>query len=228
MLRLAIAQVVARIGGVRQRVVAVVRHRHVARTEFGKAGKPAQVGADRETVLDRRHDRQHAVALRRLDLVGGHGERHGDAGVGATTRLAHRPDRQQHRFGAFERRRLAGGGARGLRHIGGEEPGGDAATPHLRQVDVPRSVLERIGTGRPGDVDMRVERQQAMMQCQRVGGEGCVHVQRFPQGERRQVGQVGGKHTMPIKTALFIDFDNFHSNLDKVNRGPRNGSPRIP
>jgi len=28
---------------------------------------------------------------------------------------------------------------------------------------------------------------------------------------------MGGKHTMPIKTALFIDFDNFHSNLDKVN-----------
>ena len=60
-----VAQVGARIAGIRQRVVAVVRQRQIARAERPEACEPRQLGAHREAVLHRRDDRQLAVALGR-------------------------------------------------------------------------------------------------------------------------------------------------------------------
>ena len=60
-----VAEVGARIAGIRQRVVAVMRQRQVARAERPEPREPRQVGAHREAVLHRRDDRQHAVAFRR-------------------------------------------------------------------------------------------------------------------------------------------------------------------
>jgi len=37
-----------------------------------------------------------------------------------------------------------------------------------------------------------------------------------PRGARRQEAEAGGRGAMPVKTAIFIDFDNFHGNLEKV------------
>ena len=166
-----VAQVGARIAGIRQRVVAVVRQRQIARAERPEARQPRQVVAHREAVLHRRHDRQHAVALGRVDLVGGDGDARGDAVLAAP----HAADRMQHGDGALERGGLAFGRARGLRHVGDEAAGGEAAALHLRQIDPARAVQERIGAGRPGDVDVRVEGQQAAMQRKRVGGDCVVH-----------------------------------------------------
>ena len=151
--------------------MAVVRQREIARAERPEPREPRQLGAHREAVLHRRHDRQHAVALGRGDFIGGDGDARDDAVLAAP----HGADRMQHADGALECGGLAFGGAGGLRHVGGEAAGGEAAPLHLRQIDPARAVQERIGAGRPGDVDMGVEGQQAAMQGERVGGECVVH-----------------------------------------------------
>ena len=70
----------------------------------------------------------------------------------------------QHADGALEGRRLTFRGSGGLRHVGNEAAGRQATAPHLRQVDTARAIQERVGTSRPGDVDVGIERQQAAMQ----------------------------------------------------------------
>ena len=66
-------------------------------------------------------------------------------------------------------------GARGLRHIGDEAGRADPAAAQLRQIDLARAVLERIGTGRPGYVDMRVQGDDGTMDGERVRLHGVVH-----------------------------------------------------
>ena len=77
---------------------------------------------------------------------------------------------------ALECRGLAFGGAGGLRHVGNEAAGGQATPLHLRQIDTARAIQERVGAGRPGDVDMGVEGQQAAMQGKRVGGDASFMI----------------------------------------------------
>ena len=75
MLGLGVAQIGARDGGIGQRVVAVVGEREVARAAPAQGGEAAEVVADGEAILHRRDDGEHAVALGRLDRVGGFGRR---------------------------------------------------------------------------------------------------------------------------------------------------------
>ena len=105
------------------------------------------------------------------DFIGGDGDARHDAVLAAP----HAADRMQHADGALERGGLALGGAGGLRHVGDEAAGGEAAPLHLRQIHPARAIQERVGAGRPGDVDMGIEGQQATMQRKRVGGECVVH-----------------------------------------------------
>ncbi len=193
-----VAQVGARVAGIRQRVVAVVRQRQVARTERPEPREPRQLGAHREAVLHRRDDRQLAVALGRDDLIDGDGDARHDAVLAAP----HAADRMQHADGALERGGLALGGAGGLRHVGGEAAGGEAAALHLRQIDPARAVQERIGAGRPGDVDVGIEGQQAAMQRKRVGGEGVVHgAGRSQISARRGRGRLMRDHDHRMRTS---------------------------
>ena len=162
--RFGVAEILARIAGVGQCVVTVVREREIASAQRTEARQPRQIGAGGEAVLHRRHDGKHAVALRRLDLR--RGDR--DAGVDATLAAPHGADREQHRQRALAGRRLTFRGSGDLRHVGGEAAGCQPAALHLRQIDAPRAILERVGAGRPGDVDVGIECQQPAMQ-----GETC-------------------------------------------------------
>ena len=57
MLSLSVAEVAARVAGVRQRVVAVMRQREINRSPRPELRDARQIGADREAVLDTGHDR---------------------------------------------------------------------------------------------------------------------------------------------------------------------------
>ena len=162
-----VAQIGARIGGIGQFVVAVMGEGQVARAEFAQARQPAEIGADRVAVLDGRHDGGGTVAPGGLDLVGGNG----NAGV----RPAHGADGLQHGDGAGEGGLMAGGIPPSLRDIGRETAGGEAAAPHLGQVDAALGLRERVGSVRPGDVDMGVEGQQFAVQGFAGRRGGFVH-----------------------------------------------------
>ncbi len=103
--------------------------------------------------------------------VGGGGDAGGDTVLGA----AHRADRLQHGDGSVVGGGFVFRGAGGLRHVGGETAGGQAAPLHLRQIDTAAAVLERVRAGGPGDVDVRVDGQQAAMQREGVGLYGVIH-----------------------------------------------------
>ena len=166
-----IAEIGARIAGIGKRIVAVVRQGQVARAECPEPRQARQIVADGEAVLHHRDDRQHAVALCCLDLIGRDGDPRGDAILAA----AHRADRLQHGDGALECGGLAFRSAGGLRHVGDETARRQPAALHLRQIHPASAVQERIGAGRPGNVDMRVEGQQAAVQRDWVNGNGVIH-----------------------------------------------------
>ena len=147
-----IAEIGARVAGIGKRIVAVVRQGQVARAKCPEARKARQIVADCETVLHHRDDRQRAVALCCLDLIGRHGDSRDDAILAAP----HRADRLQHGDDALVCSGLAFGSSGGLRHVSDETARREPAALHLRQIHPARAVKERIGAGRPGNVDMRV------------------------------------------------------------------------
>jgi hypothetical protein len=159
-----VAEIGARIGGIGQLVMAVMGEREIDRAQFAQAGELAGIAADGIAVLHRRDHRDHAGAPRRLDIPGAAdyaGDEIADAAVHATDRL-------QHATGTRPGGGVAGLIARPLRDIGGETPGREPATAHLRQIDAAGGVGEWIVLGRvlrrPGDVDMAVEGQQGTVQ----------------------------------------------------------------
>ena len=96
-----VAEIGARIAGIRQCVVAVVRQRQVARAEGAEACEPRQLVAHGEAVLHRRHDGQRTIPLGRFDLIGGGGDARHDAVLAAP----HGADRVQHADGRARRPR---------------------------------------------------------------------------------------------------------------------------
>ena len=74
---------------------------------------------------------------------------------------------------------LGGRGAGDLRHIGHKTGRAQAAANHLWQIDPPWAILERVGTGRPGDVDMGIERHDGSVDRERVWLHGVVHADRL-------------------------------------------------
>jgi hypothetical protein len=88
---------------------------------------------------------------------------------------AHLLDRLQHGDRAGKGGFMAFRRARPLRHIGREAAGRHMAAAHLGQIDAAFARLEEIRTFRPGDVDMRVDREQATMQRDDVGRDDVIH-----------------------------------------------------
>jgi hypothetical protein len=129
MLGLAVVQIAARIAGICQRVVPVMGQREIAGAELAELAQAGDVGANGEPVLHRRDDGEDAGCVCRFDL----GDRRGDAGGDAALGAAHGVDGVQHGNDAVERCFLIRRGARGLRHVGGETGGAEAAAQHFRQ-----------------------------------------------------------------------------------------------
>ena len=151
------------LDGIGQRVVAVMGQRHVARAELAKRRQPGQVAGRRRSRSPRRDDREDAVALGRLDLVG----RGGAAGAP----VALRPWRGSPAAWRWRGRRRrprppACGGPAAHRRRSSRRPGRRAASSADRRGACrPRRRRGR----RPGDVDMGVEGEQAAVQVGRIG-----------------------------------------------------------
>ena len=141
-----------------------MRQRQVARAERPELRQPRQIGADGKAVLHRQHHAQRPVVPRRHDIVGADRHPCGNAVLGPS----HPADELQHGDGPLERRRLGLRGAPRLRHIGHEEPGRHAAAPHLRKIHSARGIGEYVRPGRPGNIDMGIDRHQRSVQRQRL------------------------------------------------------------
>jgi hypothetical protein len=171
MFRRRVVEIGARIGGVADGIVTRMGERQVTRAQRTESSETRQIGAHREAILHRRHDRQDAVTLGGLYLCNGRGYARGDATFG----VAHATYCLKHADDTLVRRRIGFRRPQCLRNVGHETAGRQAAALHLREVDPPRSLKERIRSGRPGDVDMRIEGQKPLMEGKGIGRKGFTH-----------------------------------------------------
>ena len=87
---------------------------------------------------------------------------------------------------------LGAGGARRLRQISGKTACAEAPANHLRQVDPPRSVLERVGTAWPWNIDVGVQGEHGVVDGQGLRLHDVVHRDRLTDNRVRRKGQLQG------------------------------------
>ena len=166
-----ILQIPPWIAAIGQRVMPVMRKGHVYAAQCPEPGQHAQILADRMPVL---HARQHGdgpVPHCRLHRVGSraHPRRH------AVLRAPIPVDDIQHRQRPVPRHGIALRRAWPLRHIRGKAPGPQPACLHLAKLHLPRTDQKRVCLRRrwPRDIDMRIERQQTVVQINLHPAQGA-------------------------------------------------------
>ena len=149
----------------------VMGHCHIDRTALAELRDPGQVRPDGKAIFDTGHDGQNTVPLRRLDRIRPVRDPHRNCRY----RTLHAVDLVQHGNGPGIGRILGRRRARRLRHISHKTGRAQPTTHHLWQIDPPRTILERVRPGRPGNVDMCIQRHDGSMDRKRVRLHGIVH-----------------------------------------------------